>query len=371
MKNSEENNTKRFFFTSLFILFGSLLLFSGCLATSNNSRTNLANGIVPAWYLDTNKVYPDRDYLAVRGRGSTEREAKRDAAGELATLFTAQINYDSTTNFRYSESENPNNSYRSVEQTVNIHSAQKIYGIEYSEPFRAEGRVYIVAYLERQKVGTLYSERIADRRNKITELHSRAQKFNPLDNNTEKLLSAFILYDYSVDLALRNQLLLEQLQIINKSMHERISSSITYSSVKLSEERSEFARGLSFTVNYDGAAELRFLGENIAEQFTKLGFTRKQGNNALVVKVSLQLSDIKTNNRYINLAWDLQLSFTQMQNVDGSGFKTSLLDFSKSGRESGISRLRTVTTLKRLLNKDIQTEFMNRVYMYFAKFAGV
>ena len=166
MKNSAENNTKRFFFTSLFILFGSLLLFSGCLATSNNSRTNLANDIVPAWYLDTNKVYPDRDYLAVRGRGSTEREAKRDAAGELATLFTAQINYDSTANFRYSELENPNNSYRSVEQTVNIHSAQKIYGIEYSEPFRAEGRVYIVAYLERQKVGTLYSERIDDRRNK-------------------------------------------------------------------------------------------------------------------------------------------------------------------------------------------------------------
>ena len=353
----------------LSLLLGIFLALLSCLSANGGSGSDRG---APVWYLDTDKVYPSQDYLAVRGKGSTEREAKRDAAGELATLFSAKVNFDAIGSFRYSELDSGSSKAKEFSQTTRVRSDLEISGLEYSKPFRAGQQVYIVAYLDRKKVGKLYSERIAERRSQIAELRRRARKFNPADNDTKNLLSGFILYDYSLDQALRNQTLLEQLQIINKPMHEGVAHTIDYNSVELAKERSKFASRLSFAMNYNGDEELTFLGENMAQQFTKLGFVRRQSSgNALVVEVGLKLYEIETDNRYVHLNWDLGVKFTFMKNADGSGSQTSLLEFSKSGRESGISRSRAVTTLKRLLDEQIQNRFMSRVYAHFARFAGL
>ncbi len=357
------------FRTASLLSAGSLALLLSCVSASSDSSAS--NG-APSWYTDKDKSYPNRDYLAVSGKGSTEREAKRDAAGELATQFSAKIDYDSTASLHYAESGDNASTARGIDQTVRVRSDQEIAGIEYSQAFRAGSQVYIVAYLEREKVGKLYSERIAERRDKIAELRRRAAALNPADKNTEDLLAGFILYDYSVDQALRNQILLEQLQIINKAMHDRVDATIDYDSVQLAAERAKFASRLSFDVNYNEKNELAFLGENIASKLTQLGFPRKKnGDSALLVDFELQLADVQTNNRYQNIAWDLQIRFTRMQNVDGSGAQTSLLEFSKSGRESGITRSRALTTLKRLLSEEIENQFMSQLYEHFAKFAGL
>ncbi|WGK69004.1 LPP20 family lipoprotein [Candidatus Haliotispira prima] len=355
----------------LAVIAGCMFLL-GCLSGGASAPGTPSGGGAPAWYTDVNQTYPNQAYLAVRGRGRNERQAKRDAAGELAALFTAKIKFDSTATFRYSESGENSRTSRSVDQSVRIRSDQEISGMEYSEPFRGGGSVYIVAYLDRKKAGKLYSERIEDRRDEIAELRRRAQKLSAGDSSTKNLLEGFILYDYSVDQALRNRMLLEQLQIINKSMHERIVGKIDYNSVQLAEERNKFAGRLSFAVNYSGDEDLTFLGENIADQMTKLGFSRSRDEaTALVLDIELVLTDVETNNRYKNLAWDLQLSFTQNENADGSGPQKTLLEFSRSGRESGVSISRTVTTLKRLLNERIEKEFLSEVFAYFSKFTGI
>ena len=356
------------FFIFISILVGIL---SSCISAvvANDKGDGL-----PGWYIDVNNVYPRQDYLAARGKGSTEREAKRDAAGELATLFLSKVDYKSTANFRYSESADSNHSSRKVAQTVRVHSNQDIAGIEYSEPFRPKGKgqVFVVAYLEREKIGKLYSERITQRRDKIEELRRRGRNLSPEDSNIKNLLSGFIFYDYSVEQALRNEPLLEQLQIINKSMHNRIFRTIDYNSVRLAEERDKFARGLSFSVNYGGDEELNFLGESIAEEFTKLGFPRRENSNtALTVVLDLKLSDIPSNNRYTNLGWEILIRFTHAQSLEENGAQTALLNFSKAGRESGLSRARALLTLKRLLDKQLKDEFMSQVYTYFAKLAGI
>ena len=166
-------------------------------------------------------------------------------------------------------------------------------------------------------------------------------------------------------------MLLEQLQIINKPLHEQIARQISYNSVQLAAKRSEFASRLSFSLAYEGTEELTFLGESVAEQISQLGFRQSSQNSALAIEIRLKLGTIQTNNRYENLAWELNIRFVQRQNADGSGPQASLLEFAKSGRESGISRSRAITTLKRLLNEQIQQEFTKDVFAYFAKIAGI
>ncbi len=373
----EMRNTGYFFAGKLIpsILAVSTLL--SCVSSESNAGHNAGHGGgAPAWYTEIHKVYPNEKYLAMRGMGSNEREARRNAAGELATLFRTKIDFDSLTTFRYAESESSSSTARGVDQSVRLSSNQEISGLEYSEPFRGAGDVHVVAYLDRDKVGKLYAERIADHRDKISELRRRGAKLSPTNEGTEELLAGFILYDYSVDLALRNQMLLEQLQIINKTAHDKVARTIDYNSVKLAGQRGTFASRLSFALNYSGDEKTIFLGENIADEMTRLGFVRRSDNNAkngsaLVLDVRLELNDVITDNRYANLAWDLQVSFIRKQNADGSGQQDVLLEFSQSGRESGVSRSRALTTLKRLLNERIENEFFSKVFAYFARFAGI
>ena len=353
-----------FFFLALFPA-----LFWGCV-----SGPGTASNGAPAWYIDMGRVYPNEKYLAVQGAGTTEREARRSAAGELATLFRAQIRINSQVSFRYSESAGTAaQPSRSIDQNVRLSSNQEISGLEYSAPFRSRGKTYIVAYLDREKVGKIYAERIAARRNQIGQLRLRAQRLNPAAQNTADLLTGFVLYDYSLDLALRNQMLLEQLQITNQPMHERAVRQIDYDSVQLAAQRSEFASRLSFTLIYSGSEEMTFLGESVAQPISRLGFVRRPPNSsgALAIEIGLELRPIQTNNRYENLAWDLNIRFLQRQNADGSGPQSGLIEFAKSGRESGISRSRAITTLKRLLDEQIQQEFSKQVFAYFAKLAGI
>ena len=354
------------------LVLASVWLLAGCLS-SHSAATNAGNA-APTWYTEMNRVYPNEKYLAVQGMGTTEREARRSAAGELAILFRTKIRLDSQASFHYSENDD-NAPSRSIDQNVRLSSDQEISGLAYSEPFRSSRQTYIVAYLDREKVGKLYTERIVESRNQIEQLRLHAQKLSSASQRTQDLLTGFVLYDYSLDLARRNQMLLEQLQIINKPLHERTARQINYNSVQLAAKRSEFASRLSFSLAYEGPEELTFLGESIAEQISRLGFVRRKSSqafgSALTIEIGLGLNTIQTNNRYENLAWELNIRFLQQQNADGSGSQAGLIEFAKSGRESGISHSRAITTLKRLLDKQIQQEFTKEVFAYFAKLAGI
>lgn len=340
-------------------LWAPLALFLALpLISCASSQTSAEQGTsVPAWYLNPEAEYPNSAYLTGTGRGRSLAEAKRFAAGELSQLFSAKINFDSQAEFRYSESGAGDGTDRNISQSVNVSSDEEITGLEYSEPYTdGNGRVNVLAYLDRAKVGKIYSHRIEERSQHIADLAKRGE-------SSSDDLTGFILFDYASELARRNQMQLQQLQIISPKMHNAVASSVRYNAVSLADQREAYAGRLGLAVDFSGDSQLSALGGALSQEFSKLGFPILTENSKLELKLELSTNEIKVDNPYVNLAWDVQVSLSYQGKI--------ISRFSKSGRESGPSRSRALTTLKRNLDKNLRREFMTQVYEYFASVAGV
>mgnify|MGYP002626014311 CR=1 FL=1 len=117
----------------------------------------------PAWVTDTRGAFPDAEYLAQRGSGTSAEKARTDAAAALARYFQMNVNAQlSTTLTAVSDGS------RATEQTVVVDAVQvqsqvQLFGIAFTDAYRskADKTWYCVAYLRREAAWTPFHPKLA------------------------------------------------------------------------------------------------------------------------------------------------------------------------------------------------------------------
>ena len=171
-------------------LFWAVMLINisfGLYAGGNNDSAGSGNSAaqtqpnVPQWVLNLEQVYPDRDWVAVSGQGTSQTQAEAAAMNALARAFRtdiaglnqaslsfSQIVNNATGNIAFSESRNFS---QEVNTTSNING---LIGVQF-DTFRAEDRtVYVNARMNRRECAARYSAVIRENNTIINRLITSA-----------------------------------------------------------------------------------------------------------------------------------------------------------------------------------------------------
>ena len=150
-------------------LFAFILLSSVCFAKPKNTE--------PDWFSNYKTVFPNSEYLAQRGSGTTAEDAKTDAAAQLARYFQSTVSANlSTTMSAITSGSNVLEETRVIDE-VSVTSEVQFIGLEFTEGYyyKAEKKWYAVAYIVRQDAWNQYKPKIESERIKFAGFLKRAE----------------------------------------------------------------------------------------------------------------------------------------------------------------------------------------------------
>jgi hypothetical protein len=140
-----------------------------------------ATAAVPDWAASLSSirtVYPDSDFIAQRGRGTTREAAELAAAAAIARFFTSEISANNGYRevIRQQNGETSESSETSAETFVQ--SQIDLFGIRYAEDAffnKAEKEWQTVAYIGRDEAWTVYEPRFQRQVDAFEALYAAAE----------------------------------------------------------------------------------------------------------------------------------------------------------------------------------------------------
>lgn len=129
----------------------------------------------PDWFKNYRTVFPNSEYLAQRGSGTTAEDAKTDAASQLARYFQSTVSANLSTTMTSITSGSSVQEETRVIDEVNVASEVEFIGLEFTESYyyKPEKKWYAVAYMVREDAWVQYKPKIEAEK---TSFHSFLKK---------------------------------------------------------------------------------------------------------------------------------------------------------------------------------------------------
>jgi hypothetical protein len=306
---------------------------------------------VPEWYEDPKSVYPEDEYLAAIGSGDTRRSAEQDALGSLSQIFEARVSVDNRVNERYREIAGASGtiSERDIRlaNSVNVQSDQRLVNVQFGESFTdSEGRVHVIAYMDRLETGRLYRELIQKNGQQIERFLAEAEQ-------ADSIVRRFAFVSAANVVAQNNRGLIDQLQIISSPLAATLQ--LPYDEQRVTERRADVAAEMAYRVDVSGGAGSR-VAEVVGDALSSEGFVVAQ-DGPLAVAGSAELEPSE-GGRYEEVRWYLNLEFAGPEG-------NTLVAFTEQDRASGVSEDAARSFAFSDIEEVAREEFVGQIIGYF------
>jgi hypothetical protein len=328
-----------------------LMLFS-CAAQSKKATKGSSSK--PKWLENPKSVYPENQYLTAIGEGDSHQTAQNMAAGNLSRIFEMKVQADETILQRASElvtaKETKVQEGVDITKQVNIFSAQELINVQYADSYTNEyGRIFVLAYLNRLRTAEIYEEKIDTNSTQI-EFY-----MNEMNKETD-ILHQYAYLNAANIIAETNFVLLEQLGIISSMNRQLIT--LPYNANDLKRNKVDLAKSIRFDIQIQGDDENK-IKIQLQELLTGMGFTSGVNGNLLISgAMNLQDTDLKSNDGFEFLRFDLQLTMKTNQG-------DVIAALTKNGREGHTSKREAAARIFRKLSTDIKNDFRKKIEGYF------
>ena len=163
----------------LFISFFLTILLSSCVTNSSIPA--------PEWFPDYRTAYPDASYIAQRGRGDTEENARTEAAAQIAMYFKTSVNASLRTSFQATETAGSVEKSTRIENDIDIKSDVDLFAVECTEPYyvKKDKKWHCVAFINREKAWNRYEPEIENAKSEFFSMKKNA------DDEDEPYLKVF------------------------------------------------------------------------------------------------------------------------------------------------------------------------------------
>lgn len=317
------------------MLIVAALLLAACASGPETS----SGGNRPGWMDDVNSLYPAEQYLAVIGEGDSMSKAKANAASDVALIFQNQITVDNTMESRFDELMNNGvlasvSESTSMTENINQQSDQELTNMKYGESWVDDmGTTYVIGYIDRVETGNIYKVRIEDQARIVAHLIGRSMQ-------QDTLLGTYAFLDAAFAVAMGNEVLIEQLDIISPAIKRTIY--LGYNLADLKTARADTAAQMTFAIDVSGDPDNR-IPPIIATVLTGMGFSISNG--PLEINGDFSMEPVDRGNDFVNYKWYLSLNL-----VDDRGIP--VLAFEADTISAGL----TESAAQSRVNKDVETE---------------
>lgn len=132
----------------------------------------------PEWFQNYRNVYPNKEYIAQRGSGTTAEDAKTDALAALARYFQSNVSANLSTSLMSITANDSVNEQTVVVDEVSVQSQVDFFGVEYTESYfyKPEKKWYCVVYINREDAWTQFKPQIDISRNTFDSLYKNLNK---------------------------------------------------------------------------------------------------------------------------------------------------------------------------------------------------
>lgn len=310
----------------------------------------------PAWMDDINSVYSEDAYLAVIGEGDSLQKAKANAASDVSLIFQNKISVDNTMQSRFAELVN-NGVLDSVSEStvmkenINQQSVQELTNMKYGESWvDSMGKTYVIGYIDRMETGLLYKVRIEDQAKIVAHLLGRS-----MDQDT--LLGTYAFLDAAFAVAMGNEVLIAQMDIINPAIKRTIH--LGYNLGDLKTARADTAHRMNFQIQISGDSDNR-VTPLVVGVVNDMGFG-VAGNGPLRISGDFSMNKVDRGNDFENYKWYLALAMSDDRGIPVASFEADKIS-------AGLSDSAAVSRTYKDLEEEIQRRFSRELNAYFNSF---
>jgi hypothetical protein len=255
-------------------------------------QTMSVQNSVPAWVIDYNKVYPERDWVCVVESAQNRQQAQAAASSSLAGTFkvdvqsltTAAQNFSRTVSNGESQILQADGFGRQVNATSDITGLMGVITEYWTDP--KSGAVYVNARMNRVEGAATYSAIIKGNDNAITALKKEAA-------NNPATFDAFESLCVAADLATLTDNYLNILSVLNSSARQSLS--VSYGNAAAVEIlRQQAARAIVITVKINGDVNSR-IAKAFGTVFSSRGFRTSAENsvNPYVLQADFNIEELE------------------------------------------------------------------------------
>jgi hypothetical protein len=305
----------------------------------------------PAWVSNPNSLYPDINYLAAVGEGDSRKAAENNALSNLALIFKSDIKVDNSQIDKYNELFGDKEAFQhesNVTKKVNVSGGQTLYNVKFGETFTGkDGRVFIVAYLDRLETADIYNEKIKSNNDKI-------KYFVNLANSTEDILTNYAALNAASFFALDNEMLISQLKIISPEFGNFNNSEFDYNDIN--KKAIDAAKRISFSISIDNDTDQK-VSTFVKDLLNSKNFII---NSSPILNVNGNISyeklDLQRKEKFVS--WNLTLSIYNVNNE-------TILTTSYKGREGSVSYDAALSRCVNEIGKKIKNDFNKKLTDFF------
>jgi hypothetical protein len=318
----------------------AVLLCSSCSTLSHRT---------PDWVHNPKLAYPENQYLVAVGEGDTRRAAENAAAANLSRIFEAHIESDERMIDTVNETNTAFTRTTDLTTDINILSAQTLYNIQHAEAWKDEvGRYHAVAYLNRRDTAAIYQDKIREKTAHVQSLHGAAQTSN-------NLLTQYAGLRAAARIALENELLLRQLQVIHPSI--AATAEPPYALGELQKAVADHAKQIRVHIAIENDTN-RQMTACLEGLFTRYGFVVGEPGTLFVNgRITINDSGLRAN----GLAYFRYNFSAQITDADGR----TLTTFIEKGREAVTSPDEATHRCYRTMETGIKVNGVQRLDAYF------
>ncbi|MFO7850593.1 MAG: LPP20 family lipoprotein [Spirochaetia bacterium] len=310
-------------------------------------------GEMPEWFLDPQEVYPDNKYMTAIGSGDTRRGAEQSALGALSQRFSAEVTMDLQTQERYkelvtSDDEGYTEQETALNQGINVRSDQTLLNVQFGKAAVDEqGRVHVIAFLERAPTGRLYQKLISKNGGKIVSYLQEAEE-------SDSIVRRYAYLSAAATVASGNEVLIEQLRIIAPGYEKELD--LPYDNNELNKRRTDTASQMKVSISIAGDEGSR-ITDVVRKSLSKERFPLGEPGT-LKVEGSASLEEIEGGESFEAVRWVLSLD---LYGPEGS----SLVSYNNQDRASGVSKSAARSFAYDDMQKDVEQEFVGALKDYF------
>jgi len=302
----------------------------------------------PLWVTDTEKVYPDRDWLIVVEAEQDAKLAERAAVTRLTQIFKVDLVSVTNANRQFAETINnvkgksrliTSQSNAIAQELTSTSAVSGLIGLQIESWSNPNGRSYANARMNRNECSARYSAMIRENEKVIGGLQEEAER-NP------RTFEAFQMLNLAYSFAVVTDNLQSLLTVLDPST---ISKRLSYGNAEAVKSLAQSAgRSIIVTVKVNGDNNGR-IEKAFTESLNSRGFrTSAAGDNSYALAASFQLEDVvlANPNNYKYARYILNYSLKDRGGVE-------LFSASDNGREGHLTeseaRARAVRAAEQLI----------------------
>jgi len=286
---------------------------------------------LPLWVTDTEKVYPDRDWLVVVEAEQDAKLAERAAVTRLTQIFRVDLVSVTNANRQFAETINSvkkknrlitSQSSAIAQELTSISAVSGLIGLQIESWPNPKGRSYANARMNRNECSARYSAMIRENEKVIGGLTEEAER-NP------RTFEAFQMLNLAYSFAVVTDNLHSLLTVLDPSTISRRPSYGNAEAVKSLAQSAGRSIVVTVKVNGDNSGRIE---KAFTESLNSRGFrTSAAGDNSYVLAASFQIEDVDLKNASNKFArYILNYSLKDRGGVD-------LFSASDNGREGHLT----------------------------------